>query len=155
MSSPRFDPSRGTVPPVSTRGVEIAPARARQTEPPATPFRSVLAGGASALLTGAEVATTVMAGPVLAAAVHQAGTNVVGRIVEGAEGGAAAAMDGPATGDAYLDKVHLMQKESQLFNAQLLQLQEEVQAENRRFTTLSNVCRARHDTASACVKNIH
>jgi hypothetical protein len=107
-----------------------------------------------------------MARPALAATAHEAPADVgddVGGDVGGDVGddvgervvGVAAAMTGPATGDAYLDKVHVMQKESQLFNAQLLQLQEEVQAENRRFTTLSNVCRARHDAANACVKNIH
>jgi hypothetical protein len=156
MSNRSIDPSLPFVTTAPTRGaVEVAPARPRQTEAPATPFRTVLAGGASALLTGAEVATSVMAGPVLAAAVHQARADVVDGIAGQPSGGPGAATAGPASGDAYLDKVQLMQKESQLFNVQLLQLQEEVQAENRRFTTLSNVCRARHDTASACVKNIH
>jgi hypothetical protein len=156
MSNSRIDSSVPSVAPVPTRSsVEVAPARTRQTEAAATPFRTVLAGGASALLTGAEMATSVMAGPVLAAAVHRARVDVADRIVGDPGTGAGAAMAGPASGDTYLDKVHLMQKESQLFNAQLLQLQEEVQAENRRFTTLSNVCRAKHDTASACVKNIH
>jgi hypothetical protein len=47
-----------------------------------------------------------------------------------------------------------MQRESQVFNMQLLELQEEVQQENRRFTTVSNVLRAKHDTAKAAVSNI-
>src|SRR4051794_6583204 len=63
--------------PVPTAGstdtrMEIDATRGRQTEPPATPFRSVLAGGVSLLMTGAEVATHVVGGPVLAAAVHDA-----------------------------------------------------------------------------------
>ena len=37
---------------------------------------------------------------------------------------------------------------------QLLGLQEQVQQENQRFTTLSNVMRAKHDTAKAAVSNI-
>ena len=144
--------------------VLVAPARVRQTEPAPTPFRSVLAGGTSALLTGAEVASRVLAGPVLAAAVHQASSGVRAGVVDGIAAGATGRAPGSvtvaatapgSTGDSYLDNVREMQRESQLFNVQLLQLQEEVQAENRRFTTLSNVCRARHDTASACVKNIH
>ena len=141
MSSSRIDPARSTV--------QVEPARARQTEAPATPFRTVLAGGASALLTGAEVATTVMAGPVLAAAVRETRSDVVDAIA-GAPAGGAGAMDADPLASA-----RALQRESQLFNMQLLQFQEEVQNENRRFTMLSNVCRARHDTASACVKNIH
>jgi hypothetical protein len=47
-----------------------------------------------------------------------------------------------------------MNRESQQFNMQMLALQEEVQTENRRFTTLSNVVRARHDTAKAAVSNV-
>jgi hypothetical protein len=50
--------------------------------------------------------------------------------------------------------MHAMQRESQAFNLQLLNLQEDVQQENRRFTTLSNVLRAKHDTAKAAVSNI-
>ena len=38
--------------------------------------------------------------------------------------------------------------------AQVIQLQEQVQQENRRFTTVSNVLRAKHDTAKAAVSNI-
>jgi hypothetical protein len=37
---------------------------------------------------------------------------------------------------------------------QLLALQEDVQQENRRFSTVSNVLRARHDTAKAAISNV-
>jgi hypothetical protein len=47
-----------------------------------------------------------------------------------------------------------MQRESQAFNLQLLALQQEVQDENRRFSTLTNVLRAKHDTAKAAVGNV-
>ena len=52
--------------------LEIAATRSRQTERPPAPFRDVLAGGVSLLMSGAEVATHVVAGPVMAAAVHDA-----------------------------------------------------------------------------------
>ena len=152
MSSSRIDNTRATV--------QVQPARARQTEAPATPFRNVLAGGASALLTGAEVATSVMAGPVLAAAVRETRADVVDAIAGGPAGGdgsmgpASAAATSNPLGDPLAD-ARALQRESQHFNMHLLRFQEEVQNENRRFTMLSNVCRARHDTASACVKNIH
>ena len=58
--------------------LEIDATRARQTERQAAPFRDVLAGGVSVLMSGAEVATHVMAGPVMAAAVHDARVGAVG-----------------------------------------------------------------------------
>ena len=79
--------------------LEIDATRARQTERPAAPFRDVLAGGVSLLMSGAEVATQVMAGPVMAAAVHDAHLertdHDAGRpIVEHADAGVAAADPG-------------------------------------------------------------
>src|SRR4051794_2475308 len=68
--------------------MEIDATRGRQTERPAAPFRSVLAGGVSLLMTGAEVATHVVGGPVLAAAVHDARASTAGAI-------AGAALTGP------------------------------------------------------------
>ncbi len=39
-------------------------------------------------------------------------------------------------------------------NLQYLAIQEQVQQENRRFTTLSNVAKAFHDTNKAVLQNI-
>jgi hypothetical protein len=47
-----------------------------------------------------------------------------------------------------------MQRESQAFNIQLFALQDQVQQDSQRFTKLSNVLRAKHDTAKAAVSNI-
>ena len=52
--------------------LEIDATRPRQTERAPAPFRDVLAGGVSLLMSGAEVATHIVAGPVMAAAVHDA-----------------------------------------------------------------------------------
>jgi hypothetical protein len=161
--------------------VQIQPTRARQTDAPASPFRDVLAGGVSVLMSGAEIATHVLGTPTLAAAVQQAGANATSAL-SGA-GAAAGAMSGltsrgavvgtpstlatatPATttpglatsgvSDASdMAQMEAMQRESQVFNLQLLDLQEQVQQENRHFTTISNVLRAKHDTAKAAVSNI-
>jgi hypothetical protein len=142
--------------------VKIQATRPRQTEAPATPFREVLAGGVSVLMGGAQVATHVMGAPVLAAAVQSARAGAVAAVAGGGAGpavagGAATAVTpgGVAGGDGTdLATMQAMQRESQAFNLQLLNLQEEVQQENRRFTTLSNVLRAKHDTAKAAVSNI-
>lgn len=147
-------------------GVAVEPSRARQRPVPASPFRDVLAGGIGLLLRGASVATGVVAGPVLAAAVRDAGQSVRTPGTSGGGGGLAATPVGPTVvaashqpigvpGDqGDLAAMHAMQRESQVFNLQLLGLQEDVQQENRRFTTVSNVLRSKHDTAKAAVANI-
>lgn len=43
---------------------------------------------------------------------------------------------------------------SQKFNVQFLMLQQDMQMENRKFTTLSNVMKTKHSTASAAISNI-
>jgi hypothetical protein len=145
--------------------LEIDGTRQRQTERPASGFRGVLAGGASLLLAGAEVATHVVAGPILAAAVHDARVSTAGAIA-----GSAAPAAGPGTvGVAGVDaglvaaaatpggaaaNVHALIQDGQSSNLRLLALQQQVQQENQRFSTLSNVMRAKHDTTKAAVSNI-
>jgi hypothetical protein len=150
--------------------LEIDASRARQTERPATPFRNVLSRGASFLLAGAEVATHVVAGPILAAAVHDArvgtaaaiagpGTPVPGAIAAvglAATGGTVAGggPGGAGGGGGDAANVQALVQDGQASNLQLLALQQQVQQENQRFSTLSNVMRAKHDTAKAAVSNI-
>lgn len=117
--------------------LEVAPTRARQTQPAAQPFRDVLAGGVSLLFSGAELATHVVAGPVMAAAVHDAGA------------GATSAIAGGAPTD-----VSSLLQNGQASNLQLLALQQQIQDESQRFSTVSNVMRAKYDTAKAAVSNI-
>jgi hypothetical protein len=138
--------------------LEIETSRARQTERPATPFRTVLAGGVSMLMSGAEVATHVVGGPILAAAVHDARVGAAAAIGGAAVGGAAGvggatvpAAGGPAGG---MNSVEAMLGEGQASNMQLLALQQHIQQENQVFTTVSNVMRAKHDTAKAAVSNV-
>jgi hypothetical protein len=153
--------------PAGTDGrLEIDTTRGRQTQPPAAPFRSVLAGGVSLLMTGAEVATHVVGGPVLAAAVHDARVGATGALAGGAPAGAggigapagsafAAAAAGSAMGgDPGIASVEALMQQGQASNLQLLALQQQVQQENQQFTTVSNVMRAKHDTAKAAVSNI-
>jgi hypothetical protein len=170
MSQTQIGPERPLSSPVQSgvAGVKIDATRARQTEAPPSPFRDVLAGGVSVLMGGAAVATNVLGAPVLAAAVQTAragattailGTgSLPGRAVPAGPASAlagAAVPAGVSAGDGSdLATMQAMQRESQAFNLQLLNLQEEVQQENRRFSTLSNVLRAKHDTAKAAVSNI-
>lgn len=150
-------------PPANTDGrLAIDATRARQTERPAAPFRSVLAGGVSLLMSGAEVATHVVGGPVLAAAVrdarvgaaHALGGPAMPTLGGAAAGRGSAALAGAATGNPEMTNVEAMMQEGQLSNLQLLALQQQVQQENQQFSTVSNVMRAKHDTAKAAVSNI-
>jgi hypothetical protein len=156
MSNTRIDPTQ-------TATVQVDQARVRTTTQPQTPFANVLAGGANALLTGAEVAGGAIGGPVVAAAIRQARTSVAdtgGGGAGGVAGGAGSPMDSAngvvnaGSPSAEIQAMHAMNRESQSFNLQMLALQEEVQQENRRFTMLTNVVRARHDTAKGAISNI-
>jgi hypothetical protein len=165
--------------------LEIDATRARQTDKPAAPFRDVLTGGVSLLMSGAEVATHVVAGPVMAAAVHDARVGAVsamsgagaaggGPIGVGATGGSPASALGAATAGvgvgagpmaamamstsgqpgADMANVQAMMQDGQSSNMQLLAVQQQIQDESQRFSTVSNVMRAKFDTAKAAVSNI-
>jgi hypothetical protein len=139
--------------------LEIDATRARQTERPAAAFRSVLAGGVSLLMSGAEVATHVVGGPMLAAAVHDARAGAARALdgtgpIRGVAGPAALPVAGAAAAYPEMANVDAMMEQGQLSNLQLLTLQQQVQQENQQFSTVSNVMRAKHDTAKAAVSNI-
>jgi hypothetical protein len=158
--NPNPDFTRHPAIPASTDArLEIDATRVRQTERPAATFRSVLAGSVAVLMSGAEVATHVVGGPLLAAAVHDARVGAAGALA----GPGAAAPAGGATGAAALAvaagnpdmaNVETMMQQGQMSNLQLLALQQQVQQENQQFSTVSNVMRAKHDTAKAAVSNI-
>jgi hypothetical protein len=158
LSSPPAPVSRGG----TDSRLEVDATRVRQTERPTAPFRSVLAGGVSLLMSGAEVATHVVGGPVLAAAVHDARAGAATALaVSGGPGGAgggspAATMAAGTAGGANpeMTTVDAMMQQGEMSNFQLLALQQRVQQENQQFTTVSNVMRAKHDTAKAAVSNI-
>jgi hypothetical protein len=150
-----------TVSPVSRDAdsrFEIESSRPRQTVRPPAPFRDVLAGSVGLLLTGAEVATQVVAGPVLAAAVHDArvgAATVLGPPAASLPRSAPFSAGSVPIGSGTIPGAQAPSSgTSELSNTQLLGLQQQIQQENQRFTTLSNVMRAKHDTAKAAVSNI-
>ena len=140
--------------------LELDSSRPRQTARPARPFRDLLAGGVDLLMAGAAVATNVVAGPVLAATVHDARAGAAVALGRSATGAAvttplAAELAGGRPGpppEATTLQAGL--QDGQLSSAQLLVLQQQIQQENQQFSTLSNVMRAKHDTAKAAVSNI-
>lgn len=60
---------------------------------------------------------------------------------------------GDARGDQ-LDKMWQMQQDNQVFNLQYMHLQQAMQSDNRHFSTMSNLLKARHDTAKAAINNM-
>jgi len=133
MSTSRIQPGSPAVSPLS-----IEPTREPTAQPPK---RSAFAATMKeVVLSGVEIGATLLGGPVLGAAVR---------------GGRTALAAGPLGGEqSTIDQMRAMQEESQSFNLQYLALQEEVQQENRRFSTLSNVLKAKHETAKAAIGNI-
>lgn len=141
---------------------------------PATPkgpgFGTVLAG-ARPILKGAEaVASVLPGGPLLSAAVKAAPTVMSGSVApSGVSGGvpispripggapataASGATPGVAAGAGEQGGIENVMAESQAFNMYYLQLQEEISAENRQYSALSNVLKARHDTVKNAIGNI-
>ena len=132
----------------------------------------VLSGGARALVQGAQAAVRALPGvPVFAAAVrggslalsNAPGASSVGRAAgatpEGpsALGGQAMAPlvgagGGAGAGDAGIEG---SLAQSQQMNLYYLQVQEQVNSENRTFTLLSNVLEVEHNTAKSAIANIH
>jgi hypothetical protein len=126
--------------------IQIQETRTRTTAPPnRTSFGAVLRSGADVILSGVEIGATVMAGPLVGAAVRGARVGL---------GGAGAGPLGDGGEQSTIDQMRALQEQSQSFNLQYLALQEEVQQENRRFTTLSNVLKAKHETAKSAIGNV-
>ncbi len=148
-------------------GVASTPTAARVTPPPARPFRQIMSAGASAVVGGAEAAVRRLpGGPVLAAA-FRPGPGAAGTVSSGSiggigggvgVGGAANSAEGSAgtagAGGSSGANVEDVLAQSADQNMYYLQLQEQMQAENRAYTTVSNVLKARHDTVKNAISNI-
>lgn len=126
--------------------ITTEPMVGRATPAPADrAFRSTLRDGASVLLGGVEAAArSLPGGEIVAAAIDGAGR-------AGSPGAAATAFGTDASSpSAGADALLGSGNESM----QLIALQQEIQEENRRYSTLSNVLKARHETAKNAIGNI-
>jgi hypothetical protein len=142
----------------------------RVTPPSGVPFKDMVARGAGAILRGAEAAVTSLPGaPIVAAAVRPGGgVAPVSSHPGGASGFATGRSAGPAIGPAEgpgapvtgggpaaeSSSVEGALAQSQEFNLYYLQLQEQLAAENRAYSAMSNVLKARHDTVKNAIGNI-
>jgi hypothetical protein len=148
----------------------------RVTPTSGVPFKEMVTRGAGAILRGAEAAITSLPGaPIVAAAVRPGGGSgpgpVAGRPMGGAAGVSGLGPSGPGmpgagtaegpTGTtaaggpgAESSSVESALAQSQEFNLYYLQLQEQLAAENRAYSAMSNVLKARHDTVKNAIGNI-
>ncbi|MCS6798482.1 MAG: hypothetical protein NZ898_08125 [Myxococcota bacterium] len=127
--------------------VHVETTRPRVTSRPvAARFRDALESSANTLLGGVEAAGALVPG-----------AGAVAAAVRGAQAASAAPSDGsggspqqPGVGPDASDPLAGFADESM----RLLALQQRIQSENQRFTTLSNVMKARHETAKNAINNI-
>jgi hypothetical protein len=153
-------------------GVETSP---RPTPAPArVHFSEVLASSAATLVRGAEAAINSLPGaPLLAVAVRPgagmgpapitplsasalanppAGNPAASNSAEGPTAGLTTGSGGAAGGGSGIESSIAQAQEMNLY---YLQIQEEVDAQNRTFSALSNVLKAEHDTVKTAIGNIH
>jgi hypothetical protein len=141
-----------------------------QPRPTATPvrvqFADVLAGGAQALVRGAQAAVSAIPGVPLAAVAVRGGSPAVAVAAtpEGPGGTSPAGVVGVgptglgvggAPGGASDGGLESTMAQSEQMNLYYLQVQEEVNAQNRTYMALSNVLEVEHSTAKSAISNIH
>ena len=141
----------------------VAPTRtaARVTPVPGQPFRSIMQAGAQAVVDSAETAVLRLpGGPVLAAAFRaeppSLGTTSSPLTASATEGTDDSTTDAegplPSSPEGSLGSDALSENTEQ--NMYYLQLQQQISDESRKYSTLSNVLRARHDMIKHTIDNI-
>ena len=169
MSASNFSSNPGVG---SNTGIRVALQSSSNRQAPKTSFGTVLQTGmgraAGAVMgAGSLAAPFVPGGAVVSAAINGVATagnaasgggglvggNAMG--VGGVGGGLGGLGGGMApTGNPMIDAQAKMMEMNQSFNMQYLGLQQQMQNENRQFTTLSNVLKTKHDTAKGAINNI-
>jgi hypothetical protein len=152
---------------------DVVTAQSAPRPTPATPsvnFSAVLARGAKTLVAGAEAALNVLpGGPLMAVAIRGAGGGTTPMMAgtPGAQTRTGASPEGPGvpstgtatgtsgtTGTPTDGGIESSLQQSQEMNMYYLQIQEQVNAQNRTFSALSNVLKAEHDTVKTAIGNI-
>jgi hypothetical protein len=174
--------------PLRTDVVSVETAPRRTPTPARVRFSDVLAGGAQALVRGAQAAVNALPGSPLAAVAIRGGSassatggldlstagssaSVVS-VGVAPEGPGGSAGTGATTGGMSIGigtggtaasgtssdpnaSLESSMAQAQQQNLYYLQIQEEVNSQNRTFTALSNVLEVEHSTAKSAIGNIH
>jgi hypothetical protein len=138
----------------------------RVTPEPARPFQQMMNASSVAIISGAEAAVTHLpGGSILAAAMRPGGnagalstassltsaTGPTGTATSGVTGSVSGVAASTSGGDPSMQQM-LSQDADQ--NMYYLQLQEQMSAESRSYSAISNVLKARHDTMKNAIGNI-
>ena len=137
-------------------------------------FSQVLSAGANGLIQGAELAASVLPGSSIAAAAVRGGLSALSSPIASAvpastvpEGpgsaGTSSTLPGLGTGATGVTgtatdpngSIDASLQQSAQMNLYYLQIQQQVDSQNRTFTTLSNVLKTEHDSAKGAIGNIH
>jgi hypothetical protein len=167
-----------TIPPSSAVRPDVVSVETSARPTPRTvgaPFSEVLAGGARALVRGATAAAHGLPGsPLMALAVRGGAPGSIastpGAFLPEGPGtpilsttGPGLSPTGPASGTAADGSavgtndpsISSALAQDQQMNLYYLQVQEEVNAQNRTYSALSNVIEVEHNTAKTAIGNIH
>jgi hypothetical protein len=144
---------------IQQSSVALATTGPRPTARPAQPFNAVLQQSANLAISGAEAAAQRLpGGTLLAAAIRDPGVaggplTTASPTGLGLPSAGAQPLASPTATSAPGGIEHMMQYQAD--NAmQYLVLQQQIQDENRAYTTTSNVLKARHDTVKNAIGNI-
>lgn len=129
------------------RDLSITPTRFRQTAPPAHDFSAVMRGGTDVLLSGVQFATQFIGSPILSAAVSRVRATA-------AAAGATAATGTGNVAENPAETLQALQNQRMQDDLKLLKLQTQIQQHNRQISLMSNVLKAKHETAKAAIANI-
>jgi hypothetical protein len=162
-----------SIPPHRTDVVAAQSAPRPTATPPRIQFADVLAKTAGGVVRSAERAMTLLPGaPLMALALRGGAVSSVGAAgshggvsapegpgpiggpIGGGGAGAAGGVGSVGSGAPTDGGIESSLAQSQEMNLYFLQIQEEVNAQNRSFTVLSNVLKAEHDTVKTAIGNI-
>jgi hypothetical protein len=169
-----------TIPPIRSDVVTV-PSVARPTPTPVrVTFGEVLSKGAGTLVAGAQAAMEALPGGSLIAAAIRGGStpsttpssplmagtspNLTSTVAEGpgtvgtSVGGGFPTTSGTSSGtssNVSTGSIDQSLQQSQEMNLYFLQIQQEVNAQNQTFSTLSNVMKTESDTIKNAISNLH
>ena len=147
-------------------GVYETATAARVTPEPARPFQQMMNAGSAAILNGAEAAVTHLPGGGIIAAAMRPGVSSAqfssaaplnsavgptGTATSGSASGVAGISGATSGGDPSIQQVISQDADQNMY---YLKLQEQMSAESRSYSAISNVLKARHDTMKNAIGNI-
>jgi hypothetical protein len=156
----------GGGPPPSVYPTTTAP---RVTPEPARPFQQLINASSAAIVSGAEAAVTHLpGGSILAAAMRPGGSglgpgssagNAYGpraafNRAEGPTGTATSAVGGVSGSVGNDPSIQQVMSQDADQNLYYLELQQQISAESRGYSAVSNVLKARHDTMKNAIGNL-